>query len=544
MKGITKMKNFKTLGVMLDMSRNAIMTVDSLRKYMLMLKKMRYNTLLLYCEDTYEVEGEPYFGYLRGRYTTEEMKEIDAYGQAIGMEVIPCIQTLSHLETTIRWNQFPSDNPRTMMVGEERCYELIDRMFASLSSCFTTKKIHIGMDEAWGLGKGKYLEKNGYESMDIIMKKHLDRVCLIGAKYGLELLMWSDMFFAELTNHKYYCGKTEMPKESKDALPSSVIPVYWDYYHTDEKSYDDMIYNHKQLTDNFWFAGSAYTSRGFLPNNNYSLRSMIPAINSCKRNRVDSFIVSMWGDNGCECSRYATLPVLFYVSEYSVGNTDEQVIKDKFEKKFGLSFDDYMLIDMANYVADKAVNKSYIPVNPSKYAFYADTFNGFTDYMVAEGGNERYAALADQLHAVAKKSRKYGYIFDSAAKLCDVLAIKFELGVKLRQAYREGNRAELEKFAKTDYPELVRRVSAFAEAFEKQWMKENKPQGFDCHDIRLGGLLRRLRYCRKTLNAYLEGKIDRIPELDEDILPYCTKGVSTALNDALKTMSVSAQYIP
>lgn len=538
------MKNFKTFGVMLDMSRNAVMKPDALKKYMQTVKKMGYNALFLYCEDTYEVEGEPYFGYMRGRYSITEMKEIDAFGQEIGMEVIPCIQTLSHLETTIRWNQFPSDNPRTMLVGEERCYELIDHMLATLSKCFSTKRIHIGMDEAWGLGKGKYLEKNGYESMDVIMKKHLERVCLIAEKYSLEPLMWSDMFFAETTNHKYYCGKTQMPPTAIDAVPKDVGLVYWDYYHTKEEDYDNMIYNHKQLSKNIWFAGSAYTSRGFLPNNRYSLKTMLPAIEACKKNKIKNFMVTMWGDNGSECSRYGTLPTLFYIAEYAKGNTDEAKIKEKFEKRFGISFDDFMLIDLPNFMADKQINQSFIPVNPSKYCLYADTFNGFTDYTVAEGANERYAALAEKLHAVAKKNRKYGYIFDSAARLCDVLALKSEMGVLVRTAYQKGKRWDLELYAKRDYPEMIRAVEGFAKAFEKQWMTENKPQGFDCHDIRLGGLLRRLEYCRRTLNLYLDLKTDSIPELEEEILPFCTKGVSTAFNDALKTMSPSALYIP
>ena len=32
----------------------------------------------LYTEDVYEPEGEAYFGYLRGRYTKRELKELDA----------------------------------------------------------------------------------------------------------------------------------------------------------------------------------------------------------------------------------------------------------------------------------------------------------------------------------------------------------------------------------------------------------------------------------------------------------------------------------
>lgn len=58
---------------------------------------------MLYTEDTYEVNDEPYFGYVRGRYTKEEMKELDAFAGSLGISLIPCIQTLAHLKATFRW---------------------------------------------------------------------------------------------------------------------------------------------------------------------------------------------------------------------------------------------------------------------------------------------------------------------------------------------------------------------------------------------------------------------------------------------------------
>ena len=54
---------------MLDCSRNAVMKVSKLKEFIDFLSKAGYNALELYLEDTYEVEGEPYFGYMRGRYT-------------------------------------------------------------------------------------------------------------------------------------------------------------------------------------------------------------------------------------------------------------------------------------------------------------------------------------------------------------------------------------------------------------------------------------------------------------------------------------------
>lgn len=49
----------------------------------------------LYTEDTYKIDGEPFFGYLRGGYTQEHLKEIDDYAFNLGIEVIPCSAFLS-----------------------------------------------------------------------------------------------------------------------------------------------------------------------------------------------------------------------------------------------------------------------------------------------------------------------------------------------------------------------------------------------------------------------------------------------------------------
>ena len=67
----------KRFGVMLDMSRNAVMRPEEVKKIMTILHGFGYNMLQLYTEDTYEVDGEPYFGYLRGRYSKEELTGLD-----------------------------------------------------------------------------------------------------------------------------------------------------------------------------------------------------------------------------------------------------------------------------------------------------------------------------------------------------------------------------------------------------------------------------------------------------------------------------------
>ncbi|MBQ8818393.1 MAG: beta-N-acetylhexosaminidase [Clostridia bacterium] len=522
------MKNFDTFGVMIDMSRNAVMSMDGLKRFLTLLKKMGYNCVLLYTEDTYEVDGEPYFGYMRGRYSKAEMKEIDAFATSIGMSVIPCIQTLAHLNAIFHWNKFPKDCDDILLTDDERTYELIDRMFATLSECFVSRKIHIGMDEAHNLGRGRHLDIHGYESVNTIMKRHLEKICKIAEKYGYELMIWSDMFFRPWNSGEYYIPKCKIPQEVVDAIPPSVIPIYWDYYQTKEENYSNMMYNHKQLTNQTWFAGGIWGWSGMIPFNKFTLDSMIPALNACKKNKIRNVFMTMWGDNGAECSHFSQLPSLFYLAEYAKGNSDEQKIKAKFKRLVGIDFDEFMNIDCPNEVLGYQGEAH----NPSKYMLYSDYFNDFFDYTIKEGEGKKYVEYARQLHATAKKSRKYGYVFDSAAKLCDVMAIKYELGLRTRKAYERKDKTELERLAKNEYVKVEKLIDIYARAFEKQWFTDNKPHGFDIQDQRLGALLRRTDACRRRILAYTAGKIDRIDELEEELLPYKYKERSINYNNA------------
>ncbi|MBO5907804.1 MAG: beta-N-acetylhexosaminidase [Clostridia bacterium] len=509
----------ESFGVMIDASRNAVMTLDGYKRFLPVLKKMGYNTVFLYCEDTYEVDGEPYFGYMRGKYTKEEMKSIDAYANSIGIEIIPCIQTLAHLETIFKWNKYPNDTHEVLLVDDDRTYELIDNMFATLRECFSTKRLHAGMDEAWLLGRGKHTDIYGYEETDTMMTRHLDRVSKLAEKHGYEIMVWSDMFFRPWCNGTYPSTRVTVPEEYKAAIPKSVLPVYWNYYTRDEQVYFDVLDNHKQLSDSPWFAGGAWTWGGFMPHNKFSLESMIPALRASKKQNINNFFLTMWGDNGGECSRFSVLPTLFYLSEINRGNQDEDKIKAKFERTFGISFDEFMLLDSPN---DLYPNKDKVdhPINPSKYMLYSDLFCGFLDYTVTKGGGELYAEKAEKLRAVAKKSRKFGYLFNTGATLCDVLAVKYELGVKTREAYKSGDKAELIRLAKEDYTKLVLRIKAFRRAFLHQWTLENKYCGFDVQDYRLGGLVARVEACKKRLIDYAAGRLGSIEELECEILPY------------------------
>ncbi|MBR1969247.1 MAG: beta-N-acetylhexosaminidase [Clostridia bacterium] len=504
----------KMLGVMLDCSRNAVMRVETVKKYAEIIKQMGYNTLMLYTEDTYEVNNQPFFGHLRGRYSKAEIKEMDSFCKEIGLELIPCIQTLAHLENLFKWNSEYdeiNDCDNILLANEEKTYDLIEDMISTVSECFSSRKIHIGMDEAYRVGTGKYQKKNGIEDRFDIINKHLHRVCEITDKYGFEPMIWSDMFcrLALDIENQYENAENDKILE-KAALPENITLVYWDYYSTDYNHYVQQIKTNKMFGRKVYFAGGAWSWRGLAPDNTFSIDTMKSAIRACNDCEVDGMLFTVWGDNGAECSKFAVLPSLMYASQAVARNTNIEDIKNKFTQATDCEFDDFMLLDMLDRPGGKHND------NPSKYLLYNDPFMGIRDYCCVESDNKFYENLENQLKKV-KCDSFFEEMFEHYKKLSKVLSIKAALGIKTRIAYLQGNKAELGNIIE-EYNLLLSSLQEFYDVFQKMWFKENKPHGFEVQDIRIGGLMQRLVSCKKRLVQFVNNEISTIEELEEPVL--------------------------
>lgn len=518
------MTGFRRFGTMLDCSRNAVMNVSSLKKWIDITADMGFNTLMLYTEDTYEVEGHPYFGYMRGRYTQKELKEINDYAAQKGMELIPCIQTLAHFNAIVHWPEYAPhvDTDDILLAGDEKVYELIDNIFSSISKCFTSRIINIGMDEAHMIGRGRYYDLHGDADRSQILVDHLCRVAEIGKKYGFTFLMWSDMFFRLATGGDYYKKDAPICEEVKKQIPDNVELIYWDYYSQDKSHYNRMLAAHDRIKEGTWFAGGLWSWRGMAPHNGFSMKATAAALKSCRERGVKDVFLTLWGDDGGECSKFALLPSLFCASKLAKGVTKMSEIKSEFQEKFGIDFQRFMLLDLPGTPGGRTDKI----VNPDKYLLYNDCFTGLLDSTLAGGEGEQYAKCARRL-SLLKKEEIWGYLFTTAGALCQVLAIKAELGIKTRTVYKERDQKALSALIK-EYKQLSKKLEAFYRAYKEQWFVENKPHGFDIQDIRIGGLMARVKSCTERLQDLHDGKVDVIEELEEAQLDFCGGGTDFA----------------
>lgn len=516
----------KNLGVMLDCSRNAVMNTDTLKQFIILLEKLGYNFLELYTEDTYEIEGEPYFGRLRGGYKKTELKEIDAFCKSHGIELIPCIQTLGHLEKIFEWSAYADvhDADGILLAEEEKTYALIEKMFATVSECFTSRKINIGMDEAHTLGLGNYLKKHGYRNRFEIYLKHLNRVAEIAKKYGFKPAIWSDMFFRIASGGEYISPEAVIPEEVKRAVPENVELIYWDYFSKETETYEKMLSKHFEFNRKVWFAGSAVKCTGFNSCNEISIDRTEKAFKACDKLGVSDVIMTLWSDGGAECSPFAVLPTLVYASCCNDGVYDVNAAKERFYEVTGENFDDFMLCDLSRLPFARVDDIG----TGAKEMLYGDYFCGRFNECVSLTGKEcaTYAGYAERFLQAKKRSKIFKYLFDFYYRLTCVLADKYDLARLTREYYRNQNLEGLKSLLQR-YDAVIKKLPPLIKSFSALWEKENKTFGFEVHELRLGGLLQRTKGCMVRLTEYVSGVRYAIEELEtpeltaNPIMPFC-----------------------
>lgn len=518
---ICEVPSHDLLAPMIDCSRNAVMLPEKIKEFIKYIAVMGYDSLLLYTEDTYEVKEYPYFGYMRGRYTSEELRDIDRYAARFGVEMIPCIQTLGHLNTMLRWAAFGEirDTEHILLADEPKTYEFIETAIKTLSGIFTSRRIHIGMDESAQLGTGQYLQKHGYEPAIDIIQRHLVKVTDICRKYGLSPMMWSDMFFytAEDGSHReYYDLEPPISQKAYESVPDNTTIVYWDYYHATSEDYQQRIRMHQKFSCPVMFAGGAWKWVGFAPGNRFSYRLSAEAIDACLKTGIRQIMVTAWGDGGSECSAFSIMPILQLFAEgFYEQRTDKDWVSGRLMQCTGVSLEDYFLLDLPNAPAGF---ENLMPNNYGKYMLYQDVLFGMYDRHVTADYRETYRSFTERLHGVKIDNALMKIRFETLEALCNVLELKSVAGIEIKAAYDENNRDVLRDYAENILPEIKSRMENFRRLMERQWLNENKALGYEVTDIRIGGTQARLDFAARQLMRYVNGEIDRIEELEQERL--------------------------
>ena len=505
---VRQRRHFSSCGAMVDCSRNAVLTVDAVKRYIDQLACLGMNMLMLYTEDTYEVPEYPYMGYLRGRYSQKDLQELDAYAASLGVELIPCIQTLGHMRQFLQWeeNAHLRDQKDVLLIDEQKTYDLIEAQIRSMRACVKTGRIHIGMDEAHGVGLGEYLLKHGATDRHALLCRHLKRVVAICEKHGFRPIMWSDMFFrlGSKTN-EYYDLEAEVPQHVIDSIPA-VDLCYWDYYHEDEAFYDAMLSAHERMGERTVFAGGVWTWSGFLPQVKKTEATMAPALAACAKHKVDTVFATLWGDDGAETNVFLASSMLPIFSESCWQGHDcpkeEMILAGE------------CLTGMARKVLT-ALGEFYPSaqdVRTGKSLIWCDPLYPILDLM----GDDFDQAIERSETALRTLEDWQDELTAAyACLLFEIAKEKARIIRDLRGKYLVDDRVWLAALVQTDLPALTNQYARLMGMHRRLWERDYKRNGWEVVCLRYGGMMARLADMTDELARYLAGELKTIVELDE-----------------------------
>ena len=196
-----------------------------------------------------------------------QVREILEVFEGFGIEVIPEIQTLAHIEyitnaypefaelgsfmkiatpDQLKWVKHPQVPDHCYCPHNKRCmaivYDIIDEILEVVKP---KRYVHIGHDEAYHLGLCPECSKKGAPRVYI---EHVTELYNYMAERGLKTMLWSDMFHTKM----YYTGdnfdivKRELPKDLV------LLDFTW-YFHLDWDIEDSLLpEGYKIVMGNFY----------------------------------------------------------------------------------------------------------------------------------------------------------------------------------------------------------------------------------------------------------------------------------------------------
>ncbi len=531
--------HFETLSCMLDMSFGSAPTVKAIGEYCEYLALMGFNQIQLYMEDMYEVPERPFFGYMRGRYSFDELKAIDDCCFELGIEAVPCIQCLGHLAHYLQWPEGGdvAENHMVLLPDSEKTYIFIEQMLKNATAPFRSRQVHVGMDETHGLGLGKYLKTHGYVNPLEIFIEHMNKVTDIAVGMGLKPMMWNDMFFCfSAKNYGKYEKDTVVPPELAAKIHPEMKLVYWHYGEILNQGCDEyMIDKHLAFGKLPMFGGGVWIWPGALPDNIYTELGTREALPACKKKGVKEIMLTVWS-YGSTIYQNSLLELCRY-GEYSY-NDDDKNLKERFEFITKADYDAFM--KMSNYHAMYESGKDYDAL-PYDFRFDGNKIYGqdimlgvLDETLIKEPRSGFYAKMAEYYKGVVEnnKAPEWDFLYRYTLAIFEYLAAKSEIGETITVAYKSGDKKQLKRIAEvltqTCY-EQAERIRYYHFAHKEKYLR---PFGWEVQTRTYGAKKEDALLAQKRVRDYLAGKIDSLPELEAERLhrePAAWGGIYTVL---------------
>jgi hexosaminidase len=222
--------DFLQRGVMLDVSRDKVPTLSTLRGLIDRLARWKINQLQLYFEHTFAYAGHQRVWQHASPYTPEEIRELDAYSAARGIQLVPNQNSFGHMHRWLvhepyrqlaecpdgfdhPWNW--SREPYGLCATDPGSLALLEDLYDQLLPNFQSRMFNVGLDETIDLGAGRSQAACQERGTERVYLEFLRQVHARVQRRGHRMQFWGDIIVK----------RPELIQE----LPADAIALEWGY---------------------------------------------------------------------------------------------------------------------------------------------------------------------------------------------------------------------------------------------------------------------------------------------------------------------------
>jgi len=233
--------DLKNRGVMLDISRNRVQTMHTLKLMVDSLAALKFNQLQMYTEHTFAYRAHSTVWADTGAVTPEEARELSYYCHQRFITLVPNQQSFGHMQHWLKHDEYRHlaesrmgssalwrfeycchmfSDPELLpysLAPDARSRALLSGLYDELLEAFPySRAINIGMDETYDLGDGvsrNEVQRSGKHS---VYANFLKNITSVLQQRGAHPMFWGDIFF-------------EHPHLFLKSLPKDAIVMDWGY---------------------------------------------------------------------------------------------------------------------------------------------------------------------------------------------------------------------------------------------------------------------------------------------------------------------------
>jgi hypothetical protein len=288
---------FEHRSYMLDISRDRVPTMKTLREIVDLLERCRYNQLQLYTEHTFAYSQHRVVWEDADPMTAAEIRKLDAYCQMQGIELVANQNSFGHMERWLtheeynRLAKFPKGGamtpwgtikkfPTTLDPANPDSLKLVEGLFEELLPNFTSGLVNIGCDETFEISDPD-------EYVGFLLK-----VADLVRRRGKRPMFWGDMILRH-------------PERAAE-LPRDMIALDWGYEGNHPFEREAAAFKAAGLEFYVCPGTSSWRSLGGRVEN---MRENLEAAEKAGRmHGAKGYMVTDWGDEGHWQPLAASLP--------------------------------------------------------------------------------------------------------------------------------------------------------------------------------------------------------------------------------------------